>query len=278
MWKKIVCLLAISSVAQSNSLDQLIDSSSSIVSQIDTSIKLVGAATEYAHQGSGLSDGTLSSTGHISAEQVDAYNSALSNFSNNYQPYGAPVKQVLENMAMDSLAEMETHIDTFVEVTVELVSVQQVAEKAAEASTPKQEEEVQTFVQQNQEMLTIDQEDVQLFNDTVDNIETSANEAAAYLAVAQSEAADFLQQSIEDKNTTSADVNIFYDSNQQWVAMGYNTTRNLTAVYLNGNDAFGLDLYYSEADILAVGAESEFYRTSPIALGYDCFINMDCEQ
>jgi hypothetical protein len=276
MWKKIAFLLAISTAVQSNELDDLIDSSNSIVSQIQTGIALTGAATEYAHTGGGISDGTLSSTAHISAEQVDAYNSALSNMSN-YLPYGAPVKAVLENMAMDSLEEMETHIQTFTEVVVDMIAVQQVAEKAETASTPKQEEEVQIFVAENQDMLTITQEDVDTYNTSVDQIETSANEASAYLAVANSEAAEFLQQSIEDKNTTSADVNIFYDAGAQWVAMGYNTTRNLTAVYLNGNDAFGLDLYYSEADILALGTETEFYQTSPIAMGYDCFFNMDCE-
>lgn len=276
MWKKIAFLLAISSVAQSNELDNLINSSSAIVDQIDTGVKLVGAATDYAHTGGGLSNGTLSSTAHISEAQVDAYNSALSNMST-YQPYGAPVKEVLENMAMDSLADMETHIQTFTEVVVDMIAVQQVAEKAESASTPKQEEEVQTFVAENQDMLTITQEDVDTYNTSVDQIETSANEASAYLAVANSEAVEFLQQSIEDKNTTSADVNIFYDAGAQWVAMGYNTARNLTAVYLNGNDAFGLDLYYSEADILALGTESEFYKTSPIGMGYDCFFEMECE-
>jgi len=276
MWKKIAFLLATSTAVQSNELDNLIDSSSAIVSQIDTGVKLVGAATDYAHTGGGLSDGTLSSTAHISAEQVDAYNSALSNMST-YQSYGAPVKEVLENMAMDSLAEMETHIQTFTEVVVDMIAVQQVAEKAESASTPKQEEEVQIFVAENQEMLTINQDDVDTYNQSVDQIEESANTASAYLAVANSEAAEFLQQSIEENNTTSADVNIFYDANSQWVAMGYNKTRNLTAVYLNGNDAFGLDLYYSEADILALGTESEFYKTSPTGMGYDCFFEMECE-
>ena len=276
MWKKIAFLLAISSVAQSNELDNLIDSSSAIVNQIDTGVRLVGAATDYAHTGGGLSNGTLSSTAHITSAQVDAYNSALSNMST-YQSYGAPVKEVLENMAMDSLADMETHIQTFTEVVVDMIAVQQVAEKAESASTPKQEEEVQIFVAENQDMLTITQEDVDTYNTSVDQIETSANEASAYLSVANSEAVEFLQQSIEDKNTTSADVNIFYDAGAQWVAMGYNTTRNLTAVYLNGNDAFGLDLYYSEADILALGTESEFYKTSPIGMGYDCFFEMECE-
>ena len=275
MWKKIIVLLAISSVAQSNELNELLDSSTNIVNQIETGIKLTGAATDYAHTGGGLSDGTLSSTAHISTEQVDAYNTALSNYSG-YQPYG-DVRQVLNDMAMESLEQMDTAIDTFTEVVVDMISVQQVAEKAETATTPKEQEELQTFVAQNEEMLKIEQQDVETYNQAVDDIETSANEASAYLAVANSEAADYLQQSIEDNNTTSAEVNIFYDSNQQWVAMGYNTTRNLTAVYLNGNDAFGLDLYYSEADILALGTESEFYKTSPVAQGYNCFFNLDCE-
>jgi len=275
MWKKIIVLLAISSVAQSNELNELLDSSTNIVNQIETGIKLTGAATDYAHTGGGLSDGTLSSTAHISTEQVDAYNTALSNYSG-YQPYG-DVRQVLNDMAMESLEQMDTAIDTFTEVVVDMISVQQVAEKAETATTPKEQEELQTFVAQNEEMLKIEQQDVETYNQAVDDIETSANEASAYLAVANSEAADYLQQSIEDNNTTSADVNIFYDAGAQWVAMGYNTTRNLTAVYLNGNDAFGLDLYYSEADILALGTESEFYKTSPVAQGYNCFFNLDCE-
>ena len=276
MWKKIAFLLAISTAVQSNELDNLINSSSAIVDQIDTGIKLTGAAIDYAHTGGGLSDGTLSSTAHISAEQVEAYNSALSNMAT-YQPYGN-VRDVLNDMAIDSLDEMETAITTFSEVVVEMIAVQQVAEKAETAATPGEKEELQTFIVDNQDMLTIDQEDVDTYNTSVDQIETSANEASAYLAVANNdEAADFLQQSIQDKNTTADDVNIFYDAGEQWVAMGYNTTRNLTAVYLNGSDAFGLDLYYSEADILALGTESEFYKTSPVGMGYDCFFEMECE-
>ena len=277
MWKKIAFLLAISTAVQSNELDNLIDSSSAIVDQIDTGVKLVGAGMDYAHTGGGLSNGSLSSTAHITTEQVDAYNLAVEDFAN-YQPYGAPVQQVLEDMAMESLEQMDTAITTFTEVVVDMIAVQQVAEKAETASTPKQEEEVQTFVVENQDMLTITQEEVDTYNTSVDQIETSANEASAYLSVASnSEATAFLQQSVEDKNTTTDNVNIFYDANSQWVAMGYNTTRNLTVVMLNGLGNYGLDMYYSEADILALGTESEFYKTSPVGMGYDCFFEMECE-
>ena len=82
----------------------------------------------------------------------------------------------------------------------------------------------------------------------------------------------FLEQGIENANTTAEQTNIFYDANAQWVSMGYNTTRNLTAVYLNGNDNIGLDLYVSETDVLAAGSESEFFQTGPTHLGYSCFM------
>ena len=66
------------------------------MTKINTGILLVGAGMEYANQGDALSDGTLSTTAHISEAEVQAYNTALANFATNYQPYG-DVKAVLEN-------------------------------------------------------------------------------------------------------------------------------------------------------------------------------------
>lgn len=276
MWKKITFLLAISTAAQSSDYDNLLNSSNDIVGQIDRAIQLVGAATEYAHHGYGLSDGTLSSTAHISTEQLNAYNDALAAYANNYAPYG-DVREVLDQKAQDHLEIMDASIDTFTEVVVEMSTAIQVNEMVVEADTPDEKADVQEFVQENQEILVITQEQTEEFNQAADDIETNANAAAAYLAVASSDAADFLQQSIEDSNTTADDVSLFYDANAQWVSMGYNTTRNLTVVMLSGNNDFGLDLYATEAEILALGSESEFYLTSPTAVGYDCFYNMDCD-
>lgn len=274
---KILSLLALSSAAAASELDSLLDTSTAIVNQIDTGITLVGAATEYAHHGDALSDGSLSSTAHISTQQLDAYNAALTAFSTNYQPYG-DLKAVLENKAMDELDLMNNAVETFAEVVVEMVQVVEVQERLEEASAPSQEEEVQTFVADNIEVLQIEQEQVDTYNQSVDDIETHANNASAYLSVANSEeAVAFLEQGIENANTTAEQTSIMYDANQQWVTMGYNTTRNLTAVYLNGGDNIGLDLYLTEADILAAGSESEFYLTGPTAQGYKCFMMGECE-
>lgn len=274
MKKMILPLLVLSSVAQSDELDNLIDTSSAIVDQIRKGVMLVGAAQEYAHQGDALSSGNLSETAHISTEQLEAYNAALYGMSE-YKPFG-DLQAVLEEKAQGELDLMDDAIDTFTEVVVDMIQVIEVTEMAETASSPQEEADVQNFVTANAEVLTIDQGEVDTYNQAVDDIETHANNASAYLAVAGNEqAVEFLEQGIENANTTAEQTNIFYNANQQWVAMGYNTTRNLTAVYLNGNN-FGLDLYVSEADILAAGSESEFFKTSPV--NYNCFMNeVDCE-
>ena len=276
MKKMILSLLVLSSVAQSSELDNLINTSNAIVDQIDRGIMLVGAAQEFAYTGSGLSDGTLSSTAHISSEQLQAYNDALASMSN-YQAYG-DLQTVLEEKAYTELDMMDEAIGVFTEVVVDMIAVQEVAEVAESAASPQEEAEVQTFVAENQEVLTITQEEVETYNQSIDDIETHANTASAFLAVASNkEAVEFLEQGIENANTTAEQTNIFYDSNAQWVAMGYNTTRNLTAVYLNGQN-FNLDMYVSEADVLLVGAESEYYLTGPTAQSYDCFMNSNCTE
>ncbi len=276
MKKTILSLLVLSSVAQSSELDNLINTSNAIVDQIDRGIMLVGAAQEFAYTGSGLSDGTLSSTAHISSEQLQAYNNALASMSN-YQAYG-DLQTVLEEKAYTELDMMDEAIGVFTEVVVDMIAVQEVAEVSESAASPQEEMEVQTFVAENQEVLTITQEEVETYNQSIDDIETHANTASAFLAVASNkEAVEFLEQGIENANTTAEQTNIFYDSNAQWVAMGYNTTRNLTAIYLNGQ-SFDLDLYVSEADVLLVGAESEYYLTGPTAQSYDCFMNSDCTE
>ena len=277
MMKKAVttCLLVIGLGAQANELQDLVNASRDIVNQIDRGIMLTGAVTEYSYTGTGLSDGNLSKSAHISTEQLEAYNSALANMAS-YLPYGS-VQAVLEEQADAELELLDQAIEVFTVATVEMVQVIEVSERAESASSPDEEADVQNFVAENQESLQITQQEVDAYNQSIDDIEVHANNASAYLAVAgNDEAVSFLEQGIKNNNTTANDVNIMYDANAQWLAMGYSTTRNLTAIYLNGQN-FGLDLYTSEADILQIGSESEFYLTGPTAKGYRCFMHGECD-
>lgn len=277
MLKKAICLLAICSAATSSELDTLINSSSAIVDQIDKGIRLVGAAQEYSYQGTGMSNGQLSQTAHISSEQLQAYNNALAGMQY-YQSYGS-VQDVLENRASEELVLMNDAVDTFTEVVVDMIQVVEVTEMAETSASPAEEAEVQEFVAQNQEMLTITQEEVDTYNQSVDDIETHANNASAFIAVAaNTEAVGFLEQGAENNNTTAEEATLTYNASYQWVQMSWAGTNNASAVYLNGNDNFGLDLYKTEAEVLLSGSESEFYLTSPIGQGYNCYMyGEDCE-
>lgn len=277
MKKKIILpLLALSTVAHSSELDDLINTSSAIVDQIDRGISYVGAATEYSYLGTTLTDGSVSQSAHITSEQIQAYNDALSNMAN-YLPYG-DVRAVLNEQAERELDLMDEAIDVFAEAVVEMVQVVEVAEMAEEAATPDDEAAVQEFVENNQEVLTITQEEVEEYNQSMDDIETHANNASAFVAVAANDdAVNFLQQGAENNNSTADQATLTYNANQQWVSMQWAGTNNATAVFLNGNDNFGLDLYVSQADVLVAGQESEFYLTGPTAQGYDCFMYGDCD-
>ena len=255
-------------------MDNLIDTSSAIVDQIDKGIVYVGAASEYSYLGTSMSDGSVSESAHITSQQIQAYNDALSNMAS-YMPYG-DVQSVLNERAVAELELMDQAVDVFTEAVVEMVQVVQVAEMAEEASTPDEEAQVQEFVANNQEVLTITQEEVTEYNQSIDDIETHANNASAFIAVAENtEAVDFLQQGAENNNTTAEQATLSYNANQQWVSMRWAGTNNATAVLLNGSN-FGLDMYVSEADILLVGQESEYYMTGPTSAGYDCFMYGDC--
>ena len=270
-------LSVISLDALSNELDVLIDASNALVDQINTGILLSGAALEYSYEGGYLSDGTVSSSAHISSEQLDAYNNALAGMYD-YQPYGN-VQEVLQQQATEELELMNNAVDTFTEVVVDMIQVVEVAELASEASTPDEQAEVQEFVATNQEVLTISQEEVDTYNQSIDDIETHANAASAFLGVASNEeAVAFLQTGAENNNSDANLASVTYDANRQWVRMAWEGTNNATAVYLNGTN-FGLDLYVTESDILTAGSESELYLTGPTHLGYQCFMHgQECSE
>jgi hypothetical protein len=276
--KVLASLFLSSSVAQASELDDLIASSAAIVDQINTGILMTGAAMGYAHSGTGLSDGKLAGTAYITAEQVNAYNQALSGMVT-YLPYGS-AQDYLEEQAAAELALMESAIDDFTTVVVDMLAVQEVAELAAEASTPDEEAAVQEYVTSNTEALTIDQSDADIYNQSLDSIETHANAAGAFLGVAANpDAVAFLNQGAMDNNTRIETNTLTYSASTQAVSLAWTSGNPATSVYVNGSDAFNINLYVSHQDILTAGSTSELYLTGPTYLGYECFTaQLNCEE
>ena len=276
--KVLASLFLSSSVAQASELDDLIASSAAIVDQINTGILMTGAAFGYAHSGTGLSDGQLAGTAYITAEQVNAYNQALSGMVT-YLPYGS-AQDYLEEQAAAELDLMETAIEGFTAVVVDMLAVQEVAELAAEASTPDEEAAVQEYVTSNTDALTIDQSDADTYNQSLDSIETHANAAGAFLGVAANpDAVAFLNQGAMDNNTRIETNTLSYSASAQAVSLAWTSGNPATNIYVNGSDAFNIDLYVSHQDILTAGSTSELYLTGPTYLGYECFMSqLNCEE
>ena len=276
--KVLASLFLSSSVAQASELDDLIASSAAIVDQINTGVLMTGAAVGYAYSGTGLSDGQLAGTAHITAEQVNAYNQALSGMVT-YLPYGS-AQDYLEEQAAAELDLMEAAIDDFTTVVVDMLAVQEVAELAAEASTPDEEAAVQEYVTNNTDALTIDQSDADTYNQSLDSIETHANAAGAFLGVAANpDAVAFLNQGAMDNNTRIETNTLSYSASTQAVSLAWTSGNPTSNIYVNGSDAFNINLYVSHQDILTAGSTSELYLTGPTYLGYECFMSqLNCEE
>ncbi len=97
-------------------MDNLIDTSSAIVDQIDKGIAYVGSASQYSYLGTSMSDGSVSESAHITSQQIQAYNDALYNMAS-YMPYG-DVLAVLNEQASTELELMDQAIDVFTEAVV----------------------------------------------------------------------------------------------------------------------------------------------------------------
>ena len=267
-----------SSAVQASELDTLIASSAAIIDQINTGILMTGAAMGYANTGTGISDGQLAGTAYITTEQVNAYNQALAGMVT-YLPYGS-AQDYLEEQAAAELDLMEAAIEDFTAVVVDMLAVQEVAELSAEASTPDEEAAVQEYVTTNTDALTIDQADADIYNSSLDSIEGHANAAGAFLGVAaNSDAVAFMDQGAMDNNTRVETNTLSYSASTQAVSLAWTTGNPATSVYVNGSDAFNINLYVSHQDILTSGATSDLYLTGPTYLGYECFMTqLNCEE
>ena len=271
-------LFLICSGVQSSELDDLIQSSSVIVDQINKGILMTGAAMDFANTGTGLSNGQLAGTSYISSDMVSNYNLALSGMVN-YLPYGS-AQQYLEEQAQSELDQMDDAIDAFTSVVVDMLAVQQVAELADAASTPDEEAAVQDFVGANTDVLTIDQEDADAYNQSLSDIEEHANNASAFIAVsANADAVSFLDQGAMDNNTRIEDNTLSYSASNQAISIAWSSGSLASSVYLNGTDNFGIDIYMTDVSIMEYGGQSEIYLTGPTYLGYECFTTgLNCEE
>ena len=282
MNKKILataCLLA-SVSAPANELDNLVNASSTIASKLDLGIQYVGAATVMGPTNAGIAEFGVQTDAYISSQEATAYNNALQGMES-FTAYTAA--EFLNDQGQIEIGLLNDAVDTFAEITVDLATVVQVSDMAVEAQQTEdvqKQEDLQDFVSSNEQMLTISAEDIEVYNDSLDDVATHAANAAAYLAVASDEGATaWLQEGADNAGVrfTDAAENLSFVHQSSAVLLDFSAQNQGYAVWVDGTDAFGIDLMLTRTEVLFNGADSDFYMNGPTQ--NKCFFSgTDCNE
>ena len=162
---------------------------------------------------------------------MTAYNDSLTGMVN-FLPYGS-AQTYLEDQANAEIQAMNDAIGEFTNVVIDMLAVQEVSELSAAASTPDEQAAVQEYVTNNTDALTIDQAGADTYNQSLDDIESHANSAGAFLAVASNtDAVAFLDQGAMDNNTTVESNTLSYSAASQSVNIAWNSGNAATSCLL----------------------------------------------
>lgn len=217
------CLL-VSALGQAHAeteIDRLVAASKIIADKIQQGRNAAGGLAYYAVEGKVAPDGTVLPA-FITPADVQAYNDSVDDVSLRIY-YNT--QMMLENKYEETMVKLETAIDTFVDATTVIAVAVEVADKAeaTDQNSVAEQEQLQDFIQQND--VTLDQQDVNVYNDSLGDIEDLAQDAAAFLAASRIET---ITSSVDDDaqqfNINMSDANATYDSANEAIKFAWSTT------------------------------------------------------
>lgn len=271
--KALLVSLIVSAQAHSNEIDNLVNASQSIRDSFKYGIQAVGGMHSYASQGKIAPTGTTEG-GKISYNQSDAYNQALAAVQNAVYTYNPGAQEYFDNQADQAMNEVNTAIDTFVEASqavIEVVVVNQMAQDAQEAGDERGAMALQEYIEANDVVLA--DAEVDFYNESLENVESAAQVAAAYFAVANDEdlvaAADEMAYDI--RVTYQEAATSFFDAATQAVWISFDGGTTIQGLALDG-------YFVTVEAIIVEGEQTDFFRTSPeggcwFAVDYEACIN-----
>ena len=271
--KALLASLIVSAPAHSNEIDTLVNASQSIRDSFKYGIQAVGGMQSYSSQGKIAPTGTTDS-GKISYDQSDAYNQALAAVQNATYTYNPGAQEYFDQQADNAMSEVNIAVDTFVEASqavIEVVVVNQMAEDAQNAGDERGAMALQEYIEANDVVLA--DAEVDFYNESLENVESAAQVAAAYFAVANDE------ELVASANDMAYDIRVtyqeaatsFFDVATQAVWVSFDGGTTLQGLALGG-------YFVTVESVLIEGEETEFFRTSPeggcwFALDYEACIN-----
>jgi len=271
--KALLASLIVSAPAYSNEIDNLVNASQSIRDSFKYGIQAVGGMHSYASQGKIAPTGTVQN-GKISYDQSNAYNQALAAVQNAVYTYNPGAQEYFDNQADQAMNEVNTAVDTFVEASqavIEVVVVNQMAEDAQNAGDERGAMALQEYIEANDVVLA--DAEVDFYNESLENVESAAQVAAAYFAVANDEdlvaSADDMAYDI--RVTYQEAATSFFDAATQAVWVSFDGGETIQGLTLGG-------YFVTVEAIIVEGEQTDFFRTSPeggcwFAVDYEACIN-----
>lgn len=265
--KTLLASLIVSVPAYATELQNLVDTSQSIRDSFKYGIQAVGGLHSYAPQGGIAPTGTVD-PGKITYDQSSAYNNALTAVQNTVYTYDPGAQEYFDNNADMAMSEVNIAVDTYVQAAqavIEVATVNEMAQDAQNAPDAREAIALQEYITANDVVLS--DAEVDFYNESLDNVESAAQVAAAYYAVANDETM------VEQANQTAYDMRVTYaEANQSFFDV---TTGKLTVDFITGSAVFALDNYFKlSVDVITQGSNTEFFRTSPEG---ECWFSPDPE-
>jgi hypothetical protein len=268
--KKILAIIlaSLSVSAQSIDLSNLVNKSQSIVDTFDAGIQRVSGMEVLANQGYIAPVGTVDDV-KLTYEQAQAYNNALQMTTE--AVYTMTVEEFVGGQVDEARSELNSAVNAFVgasEVLIHAVKVNDMAEQAQESGDAVEAQAVQSYIADNNVEITDVHVDV--YNESLDTVEQSAQTFAAFVAVQNDEG--LVQDMQAEVDMMGEDfLNAYdavFDASTGIATLSFHTT---DSVLIYGM----IDAYTTTANILASGQEGDFYTSGPTA--NDCFFDY-CEE
>jgi hypothetical protein len=271
--KALLVFLIVSVPAYSNEVDSLVNASQSIRDSFKYGIQAVGGLQSFASQGKIGPTGSVQG-GKISYDQSSAYNQAINAVKEATYTYNPNAQDYFDQQAETAMTEVNLAVDSFVEASqavIEVVVVNQMAQDAQDAGDERGAMALQEYIEANEVMLADAQ--VDMYNDALDTVESAAQVAAAYMAVANDEqlisAADDMAYDV--RVTYEEAASSFFDVATQGVWVSFDGGQTIQALSVGG-------YFVSVESIIEEGGQTEFFSTSPeggcwFAVDYEACIN-----
>jgi polyhydroxyalkanoate synthesis regulator phasin len=254
--KALLASLIVSVPAHANEIDNLVNTSQSIRDTFKYGIKAVGGLQAYAPVGGIAPTGTVDQ-GKISYDQSKAYNDALVAVQNATYTYDPGAQEYLDNQAQTAMNEVNAAVDTYVQAAqavIEVATVNEMAQDAQAAGDERGAMALQEYIEANDVVLS--DAEVDFYNESLDNVESAAQTAAAYFAVAgDAEMVDQANQAAYDMRATYAEIdNSYFDA----------ATGQMSLVFTDFAVTLTLDSYFKlTTEVITEGSNTDFFRTSP---------------